>query len=331
MAVIGCGAIADSLHLPASRWQRQVTITCVIDRDETLARALAERYDIPRHGTGLEDCLDVDAVLLATPPHTRVELVREAADRGWHILAEKPIANSTAECLAQVEAANTARVMFAAAHVYRFWASRQRIHEIIRDHEYGDVVRVTVSQGKPYSWKSVTGYTVRKELVPGGVLINAGIHPLDSLLWWLGDPIDVEYHDDALGGLESNFQLRMTFASGTVARLRMSRTTELRHMIRIETTDAVLELPTYATDHFFLIRGGNTQRIACGEKCDSGPEHLRPACQQFMDFAQAVAGRGPPRVSGEEGTRVIRLIERCYQLKRTRPLPAVTPAPGELW
>jgi predicted dehydrogenase len=53
--------------------------------------------------------------------------------------------------------------------------------------------------------------------------------------------------------------------------------------------------------------------------------------EQLADFVAAIREEGAPRVSGEEGTRVIRLVEACYKAKHERQLPLTAPQPGFTW
>ena len=331
LGIVGCGAITESLHLPAAALQNEVVVNSLVDVDLELAARLASRFGIAQVTSSICDCKDLDAVLIATPPHVRIPLVQQAVSMGLHVLAEKPLGNSWKDCEAQIHAANSAGKILAAAHVYRFWPSRQKIFDAICSQEFGRVQRIDVSQGKPYSWKSVTGYTMQKELVPGGVLINAGIHPLDSLLWWMGDPVSFDYTDDSIGGLESNCFLDMQFAGDIHATLKMSRTSELEHFIHIQTDRGMIDLPTYARDHFFVEQDGVRQKVTCRHKPKTDHEHLCAARDQLIDFAEAIRLNRPPKVSGEEGARVVRLIEECYRTKKQRPLPKMAPVPGELW
>lgn len=327
LAIVGAGAIARELHLPAAAECPAVTIVAVVDSDEGRASELASQFNIPQAVTKISDGRDVDAIILATPPHVRVPLVREAADLGLSILAEKPLANTVAECRTQIDLAASAGIVLAVGHQYRFWPTRVRLAEVIADQSYGTVRHIEMSQGKPYSWKTETGYTVRKEMVPGGVLLNAGIHPLDTLLWWLGDPIDFDYQDDSIGGLESNFELDLEFSGSVTARLRQSRTSVLKSEIRIETDRAILHLGTYDRDRFAVDDGRRTEQIFC----EGSDNPLQPAIDQLEDLAQAVSQGSSPRVTGEEGLRVISLIERCYSSKKQKPRPAQIPLPGMVW
>jgi predicted dehydrogenase len=329
LAIIGCGAIVEELHLPAAALVPEVEVMTLVDPDPKRADQLADRFSIGTTATSLDDVGDdVDAILIATPPHVRPQLCKQAFERGWHVLAEKPLANSLAECREMTDAARRAGRILAAAHVYRFWPSRARLKQALDCDEYGRVLRVTVSQGKPYMWNSVTGYTVRREMVPGGVLINAGIHPLDTLLWWFGDPISFDYKDDSLGGLESNVDLKLRFENEMEVRFHQSRTCQLPHEIVIETETHAIHLPTYDRDAFQVSGMGNETTIACSDHETDG---LAAGVLQLRDFAASILEERSPKITGEEGTRVIQLIESCYNAKRCRILPTIAPIPGEVW
>ncbi len=329
IAIIGCGAIAADLHLPAAARSQHGIITAVVDPDLARAKFLADKFRIPLACQQLAEVQgQADAVLLATPPHVRVSIVREALQLGLHVLCEKPLANTVAECEELVRMAESSHCVTAAAHVYRFWPARERLAQAFRDGEFGRPLRAFVSQGNVYSWPSVTGYTVRKEMVPGGVLINAGIHPLDTLLWWFGELETFHYVDDALGGLESNCDLKMKFRSGVESQLVMSRTTKLKHVIRIETETCVIDLPTYLRHEFYVYEGQAKRTVRVAESSD---DTLLPAISQLDDFALAVLQSTGPRVTFAEGMRVIELIEHCYTEKRSRSLPKHAPVPGALW
>lgn len=329
IAVVGCGLITEQLHLPAIIRADGVQAEALIDSDLSRAAMLARMFSVPHAVKSVSEVAEkVDAVLIATPPHVRVGVMRESLLHSLHVLCEKPLANTVAECEEMLRLAQTTDRVTAVAHVYRFWPVREYLANAFRVNEFGRPLRVLAAQGNPYSWKSVTGYTVRREMVPGGVLINAGIHPLDTLLWWFGEASSFDYHDDALGGLESNCDVTVRFLQGVTARLVMSRTTRLKHVFQIETDSCQIELPTYSRHEFTVRQGNRSRTVRVAEPSD---DPLLPAIAQIRDFAQAVKQGSSPRVSIAEGMRVISLVESCYQAKRSRPLPRLAPVPGELW
>lgn len=329
VGIVGCGAIATDLHLPAAARSERCEISAIVDTDLARARAVARQFAVPLAVSSLADLKgQVDAILLATPPHIRIDPIQEAFASGWHVLCEKPLANSVAECELLEQLAERSGSVAGVAHIYRFWPAREYLRRALEAGEFGRPIRAYLSQGNVYSWKSVSGYTVRKELVPGGLLINAGIHPLDTLLWWFGEAIGVEYIDDALGGLESNCHVKLQFRSGVSAELLMSRTTRLKHLMQIETDRGLIDLPTYSRGEFQVHEAGGSRSI---QVPDASDDPLLPAVRQLDDFAEAIAAGSTPRVTFSEGKRVIELVERCYLMKRERPLPLRAPVPGAMW
>lgn len=331
LAIVGCGLMTEQTHLPAAKRANGVSIDALVDSDLHRAEDLAARFGVGVAAATIEEVAQVvDAILLVTPPHVRAPIIRDAVSNGLHVLCEKPLANSAEECaeLQRLTGGTGTGIVTACAHVYRFWPARAWVRDAMQSNRLGRPVAVHASQGAPYSWKSASGYSVRKEMVPGGVLINAGIHPLDTLLWWFGNASIDTYRDDAMGGLESNVSLQLVFASGVKGELVMSRTHRLQNAIRVTTERCVIELPTYSRNRLKLIEHGTERWI---ELDDVGQDHLGPSIAQLEDFAEAVALHREPRVDFAEASRVVKLVDECYRMKRLRPLPAQAPIPGEVW
>ncbi|GAA3466034.1 Gfo/Idh/MocA family protein [Nonomuraea roseola] len=103
LGVIGLGLIAQAVHLQNLQTLREkYQVTHVCDLSATLAAQVAAEYGGPvRHSTDAAEVLadpEVDAVLILTPG-THAYLTRRALEAGKHVLAEKPFAHTTAECL----------------------------------------------------------------------------------------------------------------------------------------------------------------------------------------------------------------------------------------
>lgn len=329
LAIVGCGAIAREMHLPTTRRLADVTVAALVDPDVRAVEPLASVFGVPRVVARLaEVASSVDAVIIATPPHVHPALAEDAFAHGLHVFCEKPLANTVAECERMVCAARAARKTLAVGHMCRFYPVREAMPALCDRHGLGRVRRVMATEGKPYDWPAATGYTVRRELVPGGVLINAGIHTLDALLWWFGDPDVVYYQDDAIGGLESNVRLRMVYPDGLEILFRQSRTCRLPYSINVEAERGSIAIGTSAADEYRVESGGRSTRHRC-----SPVPVTQEDCwvRQMADFVQSVRDGTPPRVDGVEGTRVIRLIESCYTQKRLRARPDSLPSPGLTW
>src|SRR4051794_37180656 len=89
-------------------------VLALVGRDPTKTKERAERFGVPTPLTSLEDVLaldGVDAVTIATPPHTHAEIACAVVGAGKHVLCEKPFARDTAEARTMLDAAQQAGVV----------------------------------------------------------------------------------------------------------------------------------------------------------------------------------------------------------------------------
>jgi FkbM family methyltransferase len=329
LAIVGCGAITEMAHIPAAVRLTPVRLVGLVDSDLARAQALAARHGIPRAVARLEDLSsEVDAVILATPPHVRGVLAQTALACGLHVLCEKPMANSAAECRAMMEQARVAQRTLVVAHTYRFFHNRAYARTLFRAGHWGRLVSARIEQGDPFSWPTRTAYTLRKQWVPGGVLFNEGVHILDMLFWWFGTPAGFDYYDDSLGGLESNVRLTLHYPEGTSIHYRLSRTCSLKNRIEMQFEKASLAFQMYNMAEAELAAGGQTCRLTLAPE----PwDFVAAATAQLRDFLLAAMEGRPTEIPAEAGLAVVDLIEACYRSKRQRPRPLQAPAPGMTW
>jgi predicted dehydrogenase len=326
LAIVGCGAIAEQMHIPAAQSAADIELTAVVDADADRARRTAAQYGIARCGTTIAEIADaVDAVVLCTPPHVRPQIAEQAFAAGLHVMCEKPFANTVTDCDRIIAASQRAQKKLAVAHIFRFWPSRKAVKDIIDSEEFGKVLSVTATQGNPYSWGSVTGYNMRPGMVPGGVLFDAGIHPLDTLLWWFGKPTIVDYQDDALGGLESNVRLTLSFPSVPEVRFRQSRTAPMTNEFRLHFEDATVVLSNYSPRQMQIVQVGVTK---VRHAADEGVDHTICERNQLLDFTSSIAEDREPAITGAAARKVIELVENCYQFHAARSIPNMAPLPG---
>lgn len=329
LGIVGCGAVVEDMHLEAIEQCSEFAITHLIDSELGRAEKLLSRCPGAVVSRSMAEARDaMDAVLIATPPHTHLALAKEAFAQGFDVICEKPLANTPEECRDMVCAAEVAGKVLAVGQNFRFYPIRRRLKELLQEHQLGQITHIRATEGKPYRWQSVTGYTVKRELVPGGVLLNAGVHTLDSILYWLGDPVSFDYKDDAVGGLESNCSMNLAFAQGATASFEISRTCNLPYEIVVDAEHGSLRFSTNATHEYTV----TTPLAGQAEKKSLSQVSLRDCvAEQYRDFAHAIKNRSHPFVHGAEGSRVIEWVDAMYASKRARPLPAAAPFPGHMW
>jgi predicted dehydrogenase len=106
LALIGCGRIAQVAHLPALEKAAGVQLVALCDPNETVARAVARRYDVRSVHTDSSAVLAdpaVEAVLIAAPDRFHFALTEAALTAGKHVLVEKPLASTVRDCQQLVE------------------------------------------------------------------------------------------------------------------------------------------------------------------------------------------------------------------------------------
>ena len=326
LGIVGCGAVVEHFHLPATRLTPSVEATALVDRDADRACALADDFGVAH---AFEDAAAltpdlVDGVLIATPPASHAPIALDLLARGLPVLCEKPLADDPADAARMVAAARDAGVMLATAHSRRFHDNLSTLKHLVDADAFGEVRHVRIRDGHPFGWPTRTGYMF-SGATACGVLLENGIHALDSLLWLLGDEVEVEdYRDDARGGVESHVSLVLRFAHGARADVKVSRLAELANRLWLEGSLGRAELPLY---------DGRPLRLELPHgKLGSAAPHLDSVAalpqdntyvmaRQLADFASAARSANPPRASGEDGRRAVALAARCYTARPSTLAP----------
>jgi predicted dehydrogenase len=133
MGVIGCGEIAQIMHLPYLQELPEFEIAALCDVSPTVVDAVGDRFRIAARYTDYRALLAeaaVDAVAVCTPDHATV--AQAAAEQGKHLLVEKPLAFSPAEADLVIDAAASNRIMLMVGYMKRFDAAYEYASERIR-------------------------------------------------------------------------------------------------------------------------------------------------------------------------------------------------------
>ncbi|HEV2853582.1 MAG TPA: Gfo/Idh/MocA family oxidoreductase [Thermoanaerobaculia bacterium] len=325
LAVVGCGAVATIHHLPAIAVSEQVEATVLVDADAGRARSLAERFGVSEVATDFKDLPGkVDAAIVALPNSLHAPVSIELLRRGVHVLVEKPMAMNVRECDEMISAAGEGRAILAVGLDFRFFDSSLLVRNLLKDGLLGEIRRFEMHQGVIPRWPFATDFLLKKEMAGGGVLADFGVHVLDLLLWWLGDWKDVEYRDDAMGGIESDCEMRLTMRSGLSGTVEISRTRNLANACVFEGTRATLEVGVWDPDPEIRLSIADREVSLSGRarrEGGSGLDFTDVFVRQIDDFAGAVREGREPFVPGREGRRSLELIEACYARRKLLELP----------
>jgi predicted dehydrogenase len=321
IAVIGAGAVTKVGHLPASQRVQDATITALVDRDTNRAQQLADQYSIPHVLQSIEGVQDIaDAAVIALPHALHAPVGVELLQRGLHVLVEKPMAVTAAECDSLAQTAREHKRVLAVGLMRRFAPWAACAHAMITGGHLGTIQACHWRDGARFAWPTATDAPFRKD-AGGGVLIDAGSHTLDLVLWWLGPVAQLNYKDDAAGGVEADCELRLTMESGATALLEFSRTRDLGNIVTVTGSHGTLRVVPFE-DRVELLIGGEILRGSVVDRSGvRAADYLALMTSSMHDFVDAIREQRPPFIGPEEGKKSVALIEACYKTRQPLELP----------
>jgi predicted dehydrogenase len=329
LAVVGCGAVASIHHLPAIAASERAEAAVLVDADAARARSLAAKWGVPTVLTDYREAVGrVDAAVVALPNSLHAPVAVDLLSRGVHVLVEKPMALTVAECDAMIAAAEAGGARLAVGLEFRFFDSTRLVRDLLADGLLGELHGFELRQGVIPRWPFATDYFLKKETAGGGVLTDFGVHVLDLLLVWLGDLEVTRYRDDALGGIESDCEIELRTGSGLTGLAEVSRTRNLRNTCVFTGERGTLEAGVWDPDPVIALRLHGHEVALAGQARrgkDGGLDFGSSFVRQIDDFTAAILEGREPRVSGLEGRRSMALVEECYARREPLELPWTAP------
>jgi predicted dehydrogenase len=329
VAVVGCGAIAQAIHVPVLAECERVRLEALVDAELGRARDLGTQYRVRRVLEDYRQIIgDVDAAIIAVPNHLHAPVATELLTAGIHVLVEKPMALSAAECDGMIEAAAKTGVVLAVGLVRRFYDSSQFVKQLLDAGLLGPITGFDLQEGAIFRHPLASDYMLRRDQAGGGVLTNTGVHVLDLLLWWLGGCSEVDYADDAMGGVEADCQVNLRMATGSSGVVQLSWIRDLANRCLIRGEKGTLTFDTGPYDPRIRLNLGDRAYTLAGRlerRTPIDPTFRDIYRRQLDDFLDAITLRRVPAVSGEEGRRSVALIEQCYASRQFLGQPWMSP------
>lgn len=318
IAIVGCGAVVEHRHAPVLK-QLGWTPTALIDTSAERRRAVATLLETPpaesNDAAAVADCFDM--AIVATPQGLHERVCIDLLRAGKHVFVEKPMAHTSSACAAMNRAAVESGAKLAIALFRRQAAAGRWLKEALQAGAFGRVRRFEIQEGYEYDWPLTTNSMWRKEQAGGGVLTDTGAHTMDQVVWWFGEPDEIEYFDDADGGVEANAVARMRWRSGLEGEVELSRTRRASNELALDCEKGSLTLS---------MSGNNLSASSDAMLAFIFPEFHKPPFQptnwtemfreQLLHFNAYIRGQPAHIVSGQEGARSVALIERCYAVRR---------------
>lgn len=316
ICVAGCGQYARTV-MDDLRGMAGAPEFAFASRDADKAKSYCERYGGFAYFGSYEAAADdprVDAMYFLTPHDLHVEHARLAAQRGKHVLMEKPIARTVSEAREMIDSVERAGVMMMIAENFRFDPAVGKARELIDDGAVGAVRFVEVrSEGMD----GVTGWRLSRSRTGGGRFIDGGIHCVD-ILRYLGGDVERVYArlqgPTLTPGLEGEdgIALNVGFRGGGSGVLQYSGGTPISHKedeARVTGEKGRLRFSVFGREVTVETRAGTD--VIPVEPAFRGVRRM------LREFCDAAAQRREPVMNGREALDDLRVVLAAYESART--------------
>lgn len=277
---------------------------------------------------------EVEAVAIATPPHTHYELVRRALDAGKHVLVEKPLACAAAEAAELIELANDFGLVLMPGHTFLYSPSVNKVKSLIENDLLGEIYFVTSSRMNLGIYQQ------------DGVVLDLAPHDLSILLHWLGKPLlEVSANGCSVfqDGVHETAFLTLRFEEGTQANIQVSwlAPRKMRQMVVVGSQRMVQYDDTAADDSVRIYDRGldfseppanfGEYRLTyrTGDMIAPQIEAAEPLGLELNDFAGAIREGTTPVSNTGLGLEIVLAIEALEKSLHAHGEPVPVCSVGE--
>ncbi len=340
-AIVGLGRLSIDQILPAfaqTKYCKPVALVSGSDGSLDKARKLAAQYGIRNNAVlryadyeKLADMPEVKVIYIVLPNSMHAEYVVRGAKAGKHILCEKPMATSVADCEHMIAACRAANVKLMIAYRQQYEPMNREIVKMAQSGKLGTlrsfIATNSQNEGTPAQWR------LNRKLAGGGCLPDVGIYCLNAARFLTGEePVEVfgqtfqPKDDPRFTEVEATCSFSMRFPSGLLATCSTGYAGHSSQFLRLEGSEAWAELSPAFSYHGLKLRTG---RLVDGHEVHAEPSF--PDKDQFaleMDhMAMCVTNETEPHTPGEEGLQDQRITDAIYESAKTgRAIKLIPPS-----
>lgn len=306
VACIGMGWWSDVLADAIQRSAKLRILSCYT-RSESKRQAFAARYGC-RASPSYEAILDdsrIEAIINTTPNNVHLETTRAAASAGKHVFLDKPIANTIAEGRAIAEACRDAGVVLALGYQRRRESHFRWVRRQIDEGAFGRMVNAECNISRDRLGKiDLSSWRYSAEGMPGGVMLQIGIHYADVLEYLIGPvkAVSGRFAQLVLPGDNPDVaSLVMEHESGALSTLNASYASASEYyLMNVYGKEASAYYDLHGGLRFLKRGSSAPESVACA-KNDAFVEELE-------EFAAAARGGPAPEMDGERSTASLAVI-----------------------
>ncbi|MBV7334506.1 Gfo/Idh/MocA family oxidoreductase [Chloroflexi bacterium TSY] len=332
VGIIGAGQ-AGERHAFGFAQTEKTEVTAIADLVPERVNALAARFDAEAH-TDWRTMVDrgLDILVVSLPHNMHVAPAEAAAERGIHLLMEKPIATTLTDGQRILDVCQAANVKITISFVHRYREEVQLLKQWLDTGMVGvpQTVRETMNGQRG---DHLPSWVYHREAAGGGVLMYSAIHAVDRIRWLMNSEVTAvtaqtrSYQADS--GVESDVEngvvAMLTFANGTVASLIANapyyRAQPARWETEIYGTTGMVRARTRQWAELSTNSESLHQETASLSE-EQGPYYN--FARQAQEFADAILHDREPMVTGEDGLRALEICLAIYRSAESEREEAVT-------
>lgn len=324
-AAIGLGTISDIFIRACANSSTAKVTALVTGHPKDKGVKYAAQYGIPESSIYSYETFDeirknkdVDAVYVGLPNSMHCEYTQRAARAGKHVLCEKPMAISSAECRSMIDACNAAKVKLMVAYRIQYEPIWNQAFKIVQSGEIGEIQSFHgsfVNQQAKGTWR------LDRELGGGGSLMDLGIYPLNAIRYLTKEEptaftavVSTQDKSGRFAEVEQSIEWTMKFASGIIASCGCSYGQTGPNYLNINGNRGQLTLqPGFSYDGVHLTGQTGKERINV-LSTQKNPYQFTVEAEHFADCIRNGRELLTP---GEEGLKDLLAIEAIYRAAGT--------------
>ena len=323
-AIVGLGSLSINQILPAFAKCERSKVVAFVSGHPDKANKLALRYGVTpkniynyENYDSIKNNQDVDIIYIVLPNGMHAEYTVRGFQAGKHVLSEKPMANTPAECQQMIDAAHKANRKLMVAYRCRYEPYNQEAIRIARSQQLGPTQMILADTGfkigDPSQWR------LNKQLAGGGSLMDIGIYALNASRYLSGEePAEVNAMmystpgDSRFKEVEEHINFQLRFPSGILANCSSSYGYFHQSHYRVCGTEGRLEMDpaTWYSGLRMWIERGNTIE----QRDLPVVDHFAAEMDHMSD---CVMRNKEPLTPGEEGLRDLTIMMAIYEAAKS--------------
>jgi predicted dehydrogenase len=318
IALVGLGSYAGGQLAPALQQTEHCYLAGIVTGTPSKAEEWKTKYSIPsaniydyKNFDRIKDNPDIDIVYVVLPNNMHAEFTIRAAQAGKHVICEKPMAITVADCDKMIAACQKAGKMLSIGYRLHFEPYNLEMARLGQQKVFGNIKKLIGEFG----FNAQKGiWRLNKEMAGGGPLMDLGIYCVQGFCYTSGtEPIAVRAQEGAktdperFAEVEQSLTWQFEMPGGIIAEGRSSYAEGL-NILRAEAEKGWFELtPAY---NYGGIKGSTSNGVM-------DLPRVNQQAKQMDDFAFSIINKRPTKVPGEMGRRDVKLLQAIYEAMRT--------------